>query len=162
MEKQRCNICQHEQAKQINEAIIQGRTLRSIAADYQVHISSLSRHKPHIADKIRTYSTLTEAQEGASIMQQVSSLLQRADSLLSQAEDSQDVKTALLGVRECRSTLELMAKISGELSPDRILIQLMPTIDTLVMILRQEVKDEETLQRISERIKQIDVDIIDV
>jgi hypothetical protein len=152
-----CKVCRADNVKEIDKAIIEGETLQSIADKFHFHISTISRHKPHIASKIRTYSALTEAGEGGCIMQQVSSLLQRAESLLSQAEASQDVKTALMGVRECRSTLELLAKISGELSPDRILIQFAPVIDNLTMIMRQEIHDKPTMQRIAERIGQLDV-----
>jgi hypothetical protein len=152
-----CKVCRHENVKEINKAIIEGATLQSLADKYGLHISSLSRHKPHIADVIRSASVICDAQEGASVLQRIDDLLQRANLLLDKAEDSGDVKTALIAIREVRGTLELLGKASGQLAPEKILIQVEPVINTLIMILKQEIQDPVTIQRISERMATIDI-----
>lgn len=50
--------------------------------------------------------------------------------------------------------VELLAKLMGQLPPEKILVQIAPTIDRVVLILRQEVRDPEALQRISQRLLQ--------
>lgn len=156
MVKQRCNICQHEEAKAINKALVEGRTLQSIADQYGVHVSSLSRHKPHLSEKIRAAAVFNEAVEGASLLQRVEGLLQKASDLLNRAENSGDLRVALQGVREVRSCLELLGKASGELTPDRLLVEFAPVITNITAILRQEVTDPASLQRISNRLLALD------
>lgn len=48
--------------------------------------------------------------------------------------------------------IELLAKLTGELAPERILIQAGPVIDQIVFVLRQEIRDPEALQRVSQRL----------
>ena len=152
-----CKICRADNVKEIDKAIIEGETLQSIADKYHFHISTISRHKPHIASKINTYSALVDAQEGGTVLQRIDDLLQRANNLLDKAEDSGDVKTALIAIREVRGTLELLGKASGQLAPEKILVHVEPVLNTLIMILKQEIQDSETLNRISERINTIDI-----
>ena len=137
--------------------LIEGEKLQVIADKFGFHVSSLCRHKQHIPDKLRAIATFKELEEGATLLQRIEDLLERAAGLLNKAEDSGDVRTAIAAVREVRGVLELMGKASGELAPERLLIQLAPTIDKLVMILRQEIHDSETLERISERIAAVNV-----
>lgn len=152
-----CKVCRADNVKEIDKAIIEGETLQSIADKFHFHISTISRHKQHIANKINTYSVLTDAQEGGTVLQRIDDLLQRANSLLDKAEDGGDVKTALIAIREVRGTLELLGKASGQLAPEKILVQVEPVLNTLIMILKQEIQDPETLQRISERLTTIDI-----
>lgn len=53
-----------------------------------------------------------------------------------------------------QNQIELLAKLMGELPPEKILVQIEPTINQIVLILRQEVRDPEALQRISRRLLQ--------
>ncbi len=152
-----CKVCRSDNVKEIDKAIIEGETLQSIADKYHFHISTISRHKSHIASKINTYSALVDAQEGGTVLQRIDDLLQRANNLLDKAEDSGDVKTALIAIREVRGTLELLGKASGQLAPEKILVHVEPVLNTLIMILKQEIQDSETLNRISERINTIDI-----
>ncbi len=48
--------------------------------------------------------------------------------------------------------IELMAKLMGELPPEKILIQYEPIIESIILVLRQEVQDPNTLQRISQKL----------
>jgi len=137
--------------------LIEGEKLRVVADKYNLHASSLCRHKSHIPDKLRAIATFNELQEGTSLLQKVEGLLQRAEGLLDRAEGEGDLRVATAAVREVRGVLELLGKASGELAPERVLIQFAPVIDQLVMILKQEIHDSDTLQRISERITAVKV-----
>jgi len=48
--------------------------------------------------------------------------------------------------------IELLAKLTGELPPEKILVQFEPVINQVVLILKQEIRDPTTLQRISQRL----------
>lgn len=50
--------------------------------------------------------------------------------------------------------VELLAKLMGELPPEKILVQYEPVIESIILVLRQEVQDPATLQRISQRLLQ--------
>ncbi|WP_428490123.1 hypothetical protein [Rhodopila sp.] len=56
-----------------------------------------------------------EGQHGASLLESAAELRSKAMCLLRQAEEAGDLKTALVGVREASRTIELMAKLSGQL-----------------------------------------------
>jgi len=129
--------------------------LQSIADETGFHVSTICRHKPHVADRVRQSAALTELQQGATLLQKVEGLLQKAETLLSRAESEGDLRIAVAAIREVRGTMELLGKASGELQPEKIMIQFAPVIDQLTMILRQEISDTETLRRISERIIEV-------
>ena len=150
-----CKVCRADNVKEIDRAIIDGETLQNIADKFNFHISTLSRHKQHIANKINTYSVLADAQEGGIVLQRIEDLLQKANSLLDKAERSGDIKTALIAIRETRGCLELLAKATGQFTPEKILIQVEPVLNTLVMILKEEIQDDQTIKRVAERLKTI-------
>ena len=152
-----CKVCSHDEVKSIDKAIVSGESLRKIAERYDIHYSTICRHKQHLASKIQAASVITAAREGLSVMQQVSDFMQKAHDLLNTAEQANDTKTAIQAVRECRSCLELMARISGELSPEKIQIMIAPVVNSVVQVLRAEIHDPDTLQRIRDRLLSIDV-----
>ena len=49
------------------------------------------------------------------MLEQLTGLRSKAFSILARAEAEEDLRTALMGVREVRSTVELIAKVTGEL-----------------------------------------------
>ncbi len=62
-----------------------------------------------------------EAQEVAqadNLLEQVQNLQAKALSILAKAEAAGDLRTALQGIREARSCLELLAKLQGELQQE--------------------------------------------
>jgi len=151
-----CKVCRADNVKEIDKAIIEGETLQNIADKFHFHISTLSRHKQHIANKINTYTVLADAQEGGIVLQRIEVLLQKANDLLDKAELSGDIKTALIAIRETRGCLELLAKATGQFTPETILIQVEPVLNTLVMILKEEIQDDQVIKRVAERLKAIE------
>jgi len=117
---------------------------------------ALQRHRTnHVSALLSHAHEAKELQQTAkadSLFSQVRTLQSKALSLLEQAERTGDLRTALMAVREIRSCMELLGKITGELSPERILIQLEPSINQIIFILRQEIRDPQSLHRISRRL----------
>ena len=151
-----CKICKSNHLKAVDQAIINGKTLQEIADKYHFHVSTISRHKAHIADKIRKACAVADAQDGATVMQRIEDLLQKANDLLDKAELSGDIRTALIAIRETRGCLELLAKATGQFTPETILIQVEPVLNTLVLILKEEIKDDQVIKRVAERLKAIE------
>jgi hypothetical protein len=156
----RCKVCNHSQKAEIDQALVAGEPLRGVAERFGMHYSSLSRHKSHISEQLNKSLALrefNELQQGQSVLQQIESLQAKALDLLTQAENAGDIRTAIQAVRESRGCIELMAKASGQLAPEKILVQVEPILNALIMVLKQEIHDSETLQRISGRLTTIDI-----
>jgi hypothetical protein len=115
----KCNICSHEKLKEINQALIDGQSLRNIAKQYQVSYSAVNRHKkehlPAALVKAQEAQAVTQAD---SLLDQVEALRAKAVNLLEQAENAGDLKTALQGIGQARACLELLAKVRGELQQE--------------------------------------------
>jgi hypothetical protein len=112
-----CTICTHSERAAIDQAIVADTDAnRRIAAQYGVSETAIRRHA---ADHIP--ATLAQAQEAQTVAQaddlllQVKQLRGKAVSLLLKAEQTGDIRTALLGIREARSCMELLAKLQGQL-----------------------------------------------
>lgn len=151
-----CSICNHVSREEIDKALIEGKSLSGIVSLYpDITKSALHRHKEnHLPQTLLMAREAKEIAHADNLLSQAQSLQDKALSLLKQAEAAGELRTALTGVREARACLELLGKVSGQLPPEKILVQLEPTINQIVFILRQEIRDPETLQRISQRLLQ--------
>ncbi len=115
----KCVVCEHEKINEINEALLAGETYRNIAKRFSVSISSLSRHKnQHIPKAMTKAQEAQEVAQADNLLEQVQNLQAKALSILAKAEASGDLRTALQGIREARSCLELLAKLQGELQQE--------------------------------------------
>lgn len=115
----KCVVCEHEKINEINEALLAGETYRNIAKRFSVSISSLSRHKnQHIPKAMTKAQEAQEVAQADNLLEQVQNLQAKALSILAKAEAAGDLRTALQGIREARSCLELLAKLQGELQQE--------------------------------------------
>jgi hypothetical protein len=112
-----CTICTHKDIEKINKQLISGVTLRDIANQFGTSKSSLERHKAgHLPKTIAKAQEVQEIAQADSLLDQLTNLREKALDILQKAEDSGDLKTALMGIREARGCLELLAKIEGQLN----------------------------------------------
>jgi thioredoxin-like negative regulator of GroEL len=112
-----CTVCRHPDVAKIDRALVAGGTAGDIAAQFgTIHPEAVSHHRAsHLP---ATLAKAAEAKEIASadvLLERVETIYQRAWSLLEQAEAAGDLKTALQGIGQLRGTLELLAKLMGEL-----------------------------------------------
>jgi len=112
-----CSICRHLARNDIDEALLHNVPLRAIERQYEVGRGALSRHRDqgHIAATAAKGAEAAEATHGDNILEWTRGILGKAVSFMNQAEVSGDLKTALVGVREARGCIELLAKVMGEL-----------------------------------------------
>lgn len=152
----KCSVCEHPQIESINAALVAGKPLSGIVTEHSgITKTSLFRHKEsHLPETLSKAKEARDIAQADDLLSQVQFLQNKALSILKQAEVVKEWKTALQGVREARSCLELLGKVSGQLPPEKIMLQLEPTINQIVFILRQEIHDPSTLQRISRRLLQ--------
>jgi hypothetical protein len=112
-----CTVCTHKDIEEINKRLLGDEIYRTIADDTGLSETSLKRHKAeHIAATAARASKAAEVAKADGLLEDIKGLRQKAMGILQKAEESGDLKTALLGIREARGCLELLAKVEGQLS----------------------------------------------
>lgn len=114
----KCTICEHEQVEAINQELIRGISYRKISQKFSLSYDALYRHREHIPAEIAKAQQIDEAARADSLFFQVKELQAKAWELLNKAEAAGELKTALIGVREAKGCLELLAKVQGELDQE--------------------------------------------
>jgi hypothetical protein len=112
-----CSICSHIDRDEIDVALTGGSTLVAIGAKFHVTRDSLARHKSHHVTPalVRLARQRRDDASAVTISDQLGEVVARANRLLDRAEE----RGALVGgaqlLGQLRQTLELIAKLSGEL-----------------------------------------------
>jgi uncharacterized phage protein gp47/JayE len=79
-------------------------------------LAALSRHRDqHVPARLTAASAAREVARADTLLEQVQSLRDRALALLDRAERDGDIRAAVVALRETRATVELLAKLAGEL-----------------------------------------------
>ena len=113
---QTCKTCHHPSVQEIDKALLAGQPYRSVANQYEASPSSVYRHQQdHLPAALVKASEVAEIAHGNTLLEQLQGLQARASGILEAAERAGDLRTALSGVKEIRGTLELVAKLTGEL-----------------------------------------------
>ncbi len=111
-----CSICTHSARAGIDRALVGGESFRGIARTYRVSEDAIARHRAqHLPERLAKAEAASEAAEATDLLREVAALRSKAYGLLLRAEREGDIRTALAGVREARSCLELLAELQGEL-----------------------------------------------
>lgn len=110
-----CSACRHLQRPAIDAALAAGTSLRDIAARFTVSTSALCRHRAHIPAQIAQAQQAAVVANAGTLLDQIAMLRDRAQAIADRAEQAGDLRTALLGLREVARTVELLAKIAGEI-----------------------------------------------
>ena len=112
---QTCRSCNHADREAIDKAILRGEPQRSIALRHGLSASSVRRHRVHIPATIAKAHEAGEIAHGDELLGQVRDLHERTLKILTDAEAEGRPATALSAIREARSTLELLGKMTGQL-----------------------------------------------
>ncbi|MBT9156733.1 MAG: hypothetical protein DDT37_01721 [Firmicutes bacterium] len=152
---QTCSVCKHSRLDEINAALVAGGTLWNIAEKFLLTMSSLYRHKQHMPAGLIKAKEAKEVAKADTLLEQVCSLRDMAIDILRQAEKDGDLRTALLGVKEARACLELLAKLQGELSQaDIVNVLIAPQwLSLRTVILRELESYPEAKVRLAEALK---------
>jgi hypothetical protein len=112
----RCSICDHPKLVEINKSLVEGGPYRVIAKQFGISSSATLRHKnKHLPDSMVRAHKARQAANANNLLANVCKLQRRAGRILSSAEKSGDHRIALSAIREIRNTIELLAKLAGEL-----------------------------------------------
>ena len=148
----KCKVCSHPKLNEINQSLIQSRNISELSRKYGIPWDSLKRHKElHLPALLQKAQEAEEVSQADTLLAQVEELKAKAWKLLNKAERAGDLRTALSGVREAKGCLELLAKMQGELQQEGT-VNVSLFIPQIVGIISQEIRDAQTLERISHRL----------
>lgn len=115
-----CTICAHAEHQAINGALLANEPYRNVSVRFGTSVAALQRHKAeHLPDALSKAREIQETQEIAladDLYEQVKQLRDNAVRILTTAEGAGDLRTALLGIREARSCIELLLEVEGRLA----------------------------------------------
>lgn len=112
----RCSICDHPQRDAIDNYLVEGGSYRSIAKQFDVSAPATLRHKRnHLPASLVRAHEAKQAASADNLLANVCKLQKRAERILRSAEKSGDHRVALSAIRELRNTIELLARLAGEL-----------------------------------------------
>ncbi len=123
----RCLACSHAKRKEIDEALLQPRPgFAEMESRYGLSRHVLMRHRDqHLRERlkaaaaIRNQSTSPDMREDLDLLSRLQNLVDRADNLLRAAEASGDLRAAAPALKELRATIETVARLTGQLAPNR-------------------------------------------
>ena len=107
----RCTVCDHQQRGDIEAELVAGASLRDIARRYGLSRAAVHRHRKggHIVESLAKASEVADVTRGDDLLARVRGLEDRALRILDRAERAGELRTALRGVAEVRSTIKLLA-----------------------------------------------------
>jgi len=113
----KCTVCNHPEGFAINEAIIvEGKSNRAIAIQYDVSKDAIQRHKAHIPELLLKAREDMDAYDAGAILAKIRDLEEETLEQLQGAKGDSDRRYVLAAIREQRGNLELVSRISKLIS----------------------------------------------
>jgi hypothetical protein len=100
----------------MDQSLVSGVPLRNIAEQFGTSPTALHRHKAHLPQHLTVAKEAAQAADADVLLDTVKQLFGDAQRLTALAEQAKQLDTALRGIREMRGVLELMGRLSGELT----------------------------------------------
>lgn len=111
-----CTVCTHPNRAAIDLALLNGASGNAIAAKFRVSEDAITRHKGnHLPATLAQGQAAAEVARADGLLGQLQQLQDDARRIGGKAEETGDLKTALMGVRELVRIVELTGKLVGEL-----------------------------------------------
>ncbi len=112
----KCTVCQHPELNAINSQLVSGVAVRPLAKKYDLGLMALQRHRTnHLPRHLVKAQALQEVEAADQLLEQVQSLYDKALDIMNKAEKDKKYAPAVAALKEARSSLELIAKMIGEL-----------------------------------------------
>jgi transposase-like protein len=143
-----CGICEHPSRSEIDVSLLEGGTLRDIAARFGVSKSALHRHKQHPPSPLVKAETIQEVREVVSIGDKLASLEKETREILQEARGAigKDNRLALQALARLERQYEIRAKIEGELPGPQVTIYNTPQWTAVTNVLWTELRDHPELR----------------
>jgi len=119
-----CTVCVHPARGEIDRALISQSSYRSVAKRFGVSQPATFRHRQHMPATLVRAHEVQEIAQADSLVDELRGLATKARTLTAQAEESGDIRTALMGLREIARILELRARVAGEIAGAQVSINI--------------------------------------
>jgi len=119
-----CTVCIHPARSEIDRALISQSSYRSVAKRFGVSQPATFRHRQHMPATLVKAQEAQEIAQADSLVDELRGLAIKARTLTAQAEESGDIRTALMGLREIGRILELKARVAGEIAGAQVRINI--------------------------------------
>ena len=111
-----CTICAHKDKDEINQVLLTGQSKRSIAAKYNISLTSLRRHNDsHLSQALIKGKEVQEVTQADTLIGDLQFLKGKAMTLLDKAQEVDDLKAAASLIGQARQVIETLAEVRGEL-----------------------------------------------
>jgi hypothetical protein len=122
---QRCRVCGDSERDQVDSDILSGAPNRRIASRVGCSEAAVRRHAAaHLTERLKRAHAGREIASGDSLATKLLAIEAEARRLGQKAEKAGDLRTALLAVRELVRLTELAARVSGELEPAGVTVNI--------------------------------------
>jgi hypothetical protein len=112
----KCEVCTHPDKTTIEERMLSGVSVRKLADEFNIGRMSVQRHRQnHLPHELIKSKKLQEMKTADDLVSRIEGLYEKAIHLITIAEQDKKYQPAVSAIKEARSSLELLAKISGEL-----------------------------------------------
>jgi hypothetical protein len=112
----KCLVCTSHDKDAINSKLIAGLSVRAVGEEYGISKSAISYHRTNHLPRDRVKSKqLAEVDAANKLVERIEGLYERAITLIDIAEGDKKYAASVSAIREARASLELLARISGEL-----------------------------------------------
>jgi hypothetical protein len=133
-----CSVCRHARRVEIEQALLNRTTLRTISERFGPSKTALLRHREHIASTLAPQTQAREAVRSRTLLQdvhvsegRVERLYTHAEAILNSALHDQDRRSALAAIRaavdvmaEARNLMQVRGELTGELQREANLASL--------------------------------------
>lgn len=111
-----CTVCAHPEHHAINVALVNRDPYRNITQRYGVSKYALTRHtKEHLPKLLLKAKDAVEVAEADDLLSRLEALQSRTLAVLEAVEGTENYTVALAAIREARSNLELIGRVTKEL-----------------------------------------------
>lgn len=112
----RCTVCRHLDRETLDRELAGGLTLREAADKYGLNKDAISRHKRnHLSKALQVVQERRETAGAQKAVDRAEQLYGKASGILERAEIEGNGALSLAAIKELRATVELLAKLTGEL-----------------------------------------------
>lgn len=116
-----CEVCQHEDKRDIDRLIVTGVSKAKISKDYGVPYHSVVYHENnHISRQLAAAYEKKELDNASELLYRIDSIIKKAQDIFERNYDMGKDSIALKALSEQRATLELLSKISYALHQSKV------------------------------------------
>lgn len=112
----RCTVCRHPDRETLDRELAGGITMRDAADKYALNKDAIGRHKRnHLSKALKIVQERRETAGAQKAVDRAEELYVKASTILERSEIEGNGQLSLAAIKELRSTVELLAKLTGEL-----------------------------------------------